>query len=160
MNRGARRADELWSLSKNVSFQIVFHFLHEGPALVDERPYLIVAEFLIFTVIAALSEIKGLIYDPTQFFREYSCFYKSPVKVTENPAVLGGGIGLEDQQGKERVEHTIICPIDHRARTFVTLEKKSGFVNTFLGLLQAISGQFYLTFCRSQTGIPSFRMIL
>ena len=105
--------DDLRVLREGALFQIVFHPLHEDPALVNERPDQLVAHFFIFPIVTPLSEIKCLVYSATHFFREYSWFHKPPVKVTENPAVLGRRVRLEDKQGENCVKHGIIRSIDH-----------------------------------------------
>jgi len=104
---------DLRFLSEGALLQIVFYSLHEGPALLDERPDQLVAHFFIFPIVSSLSEIKCLVYYAAHFFREYSWFHKPPVKVTENPAVLGRRVRLEDKQGENCVKHSIIRSIDH-----------------------------------------------
>jgi len=140
--------------------QIVLYGLHEDPALVDKRTDQPVTQVFIFPIVTPLSEIKGLVDYPTQFFREYSWFHKPPVKVTDDSAVFGRSVRFEDKQGQNCVKHGIIRSIYHGARTLSSLKQKSGLVTTFFGLLQAILGQRDLTFADSQTGIPSFRMTL
>ena len=105
--------DSLRFLREGALSQIVFHSLHEDPALLDERPDQLVAHFFIFPIVTPLSEIKCLVYYAAHFFRENSWFHKPPVKVTKNSAVLGRRVWLEDKQGENCVKHGIIGSIDH-----------------------------------------------
>jgi hypothetical protein len=57
----------------------------------------------IFAKIATLSQLKGLVERAFKCLWKCMLLYESLIKIAQNTAMLGGRVGLIDEQGQDRV---------------------------------------------------------
>ena len=121
---------------------------HEAPGLRYKRRDLVVRQFDIFPIVAALSQLKGLIQRASERFRKKSAFNEVFVKTP----VCFEDAWFIDEKGQYSVEHGIVqlLMMEH-----LTRQKKLRLCEALRGLLEAILYQRLSFFINGQTTIPS-----